>query len=241
LEAFKMQILLEVALVIAGYFLGAIPFGLIVVWLRTGRDVRQIESGRTGGTNVMRATGFWYGFLTALLDVLKAATAVWLAQFVHARLGTPASIGVWTEVFAPLAAILGHNYSIFLARRDDNGRLKLGGGAGGAPSVGGAFGLWPWTFVFIFPIGLLIFFGVGYASVTTMSAALIATVIFAVGAWLGYFPWHYVLYGVLAEALLVWALRPNIKRLIEGRERLHGWRAKGRLQPVEEDEEELLD
>lgn len=236
-----MQILLEIGLLAAGYFLGAIPFGLIVVRLRTGQDVRQIESGRTGGTNVMRATGFWFGFLTALLDVAKAAAAVWLAKLVHAGMGTPASIGVWTEVFAPLTAILGHNYSIFLAHRDENGRLKLGGGAGGAPSVGGAFGLWPWTFVFIFPIGLLIFFGVGYASVTTMSAALIAMLIFGVGAWLGYFPWQYVLYGLLAEALLVWALRPNIKRLLEGKERLHGWRAKGRQQEADGDEEELMD
>jgi acyl phosphate:glycerol-3-phosphate acyltransferase len=236
-----MQILVEICLLVVSYFLGAIPFGLIIVRLRTGRDIRQIESGRTGGTNVMRATGFWFGFLTALLDVFKAASAVWLAKAVHAGMGTPANVSVWIEVFAPLAAILGHNYSIFLARRDENGRLKLGGGAGGAPSVGGAFGLWPWTFVFIFPIGLLIFFGVGYASVTTMSAALIATIIFAVGAWMGVFPWQYVLYGVLAEALLVWALRPNIKRLIEGKERLHGWRAKGHQQPEEEDEEELLD
>ncbi len=51
-------------------------------------------------------------------------------------------------------------------------------------------------------------------------------VIFAVRAWLVGSPWQYIIYGLLAEVLLVWALRPNIKRLLAGNERLHGWRAK---------------
>ena len=59
-----------------------------------------------------------------------------------------------------------------------------------------------------------------------MGVALIATIIFLVRAVLGLSPWQYVLYGVLAEILLVLALRPNLKRLREGTERLHGWRVK---------------
>jgi len=78
----------------------------------------------------------------------------------------------------------------------------------------------------IFPVGILIFFAVGYASITTMSVALIAMVVFSVRAWLFNSPWQYILYGLFAEFLLIWALRPNIKRLLEGNERLHGWRAK---------------
>ncbi len=215
-----MPTLQDIGVVLLSYLLGSIPFGLLIVKLKTGKDIRMVESGRTGGTNVMRAAGFWSGLLTAILDILKGACAVWLARAVGG--------GVWIEIMAPLAAILGHNYSIFLIERTDDGRLRLRGGAGGAPSVGGAFGLWAPSILIIFPVGLLIFFGVGYASVTTMSAALIAMVIFAVRTWLGLSPWQYILYGVLAEILLMWALRPNIKRLLAGNERLHGWRAKHR-------------
>ena len=165
----------------------------------------------------MRAAGFWAGFSTAILDILKAASTVWIVR----ALG----LGVWVEVFAPLAAILGHNYSIFLPERKD-GKFRLRGGAGGAASVGGALGLWATSILIIFPVGFFIFFSVGYASITTMSVALIAMVIFIVRALLGLSPWQYILYGFFAEILLVWALRPNIKRLLAGEERLHGWRAK---------------
>lgn len=57
---------------VLSYILGSIPFGLIVVKIAIGKDVRSIESGRTGGTNVMRAAGVLSGVITAGLDVLKA-------------------------------------------------------------------------------------------------------------------------------------------------------------------------
>jgi len=212
-----MQLLLEIGILLFAYILGSIPFGLLIVKWRTGKDIRVIESGRTGGTNAMRAAGFSAGLLTAILDILKGAAGVWLARSLGAN--------VWVVSLAPIAAILGHNYSIFLVERKD-GRIHLRGGAGGAPTVGGALGLWPVSFLIIIPLGVLIWFGIGYASVTTMSVALIAIVIFAVRAALGLSPWQYVLFGVLAELLLMLALRPNIKRLLAGNERLHGWRAK---------------
>ena len=213
-----MEILKYIGIFIGAYILGAIPFGLIIVKLMTGKDIRVVESGRTGGTNAMRAAGLGAGILTAALDIIKGASGVWLARALGGN--------IWMEVLAPVAIILGHNYSIFLIERNGDGRWHLRGGAGGAPSLGGAFGLWPWALLIIIPIGFLIFFGIGYASVTTMSVALMAIIIFAVRAALGLSPWQYVLYGVLAEILLVIALRPNIKRLMAGTERLHGWRAK---------------
>jgi glycerol-3-phosphate acyltransferase PlsY len=74
-------------------------------------------------------------------------------------------------------------------------------------------------------LAALIWWGIGYASVTTMSIALLAIIIFAYRAWLGLSPWAYVIYGGVALVLLIWSLRPNIQRLINGTERLHGWRA----------------
>jgi glycerol-3-phosphate acyltransferase PlsY len=210
-----MQFLIDAGILLAAYIFGSIPFGLIVVKLMTGKDIRTIASGRTGGTNAMRAAGPWAGILTAILDILKAAATVWLVQWILPT-------NVWMHALAPIAAILGHNYSIFLMERGAAGQVRLRGGAGGAAAGGGAFGLWPPAAFILVPLGFLIWYGTGYASVTTLSIGLITIVIFAVRGALGLGPWEYVLYGALAETLMIWALRPNIKRLLEGTERRHG-------------------
>ncbi len=217
-----MQIVFDIGIILLAYIFGSIPFGLLIVKLKTGKDIRQVESGRTGGTNAMRAAGFWAGFGTAMLDILKGAVGVWVARWL-----TPDQ--TWVHVLAPIAAILGHNYSVFLIERDENGKIvRFRGGAGGAPSVGGAMGLWPGSILIILPLGMLTFFSIGIASITTMAVALFAIIVFAVRASQGLLPWAYVWYGVGAELLLIWALRPNLKKLFEGNERvvkysLNGW------------------
>ncbi len=214
-----MHMLTYALVLILSYILGSIPFGLLIVKLTTGKDIRAVASGRTGGTNAMRAAGPIAGVTTALLDTLKGAGAVWLASAI-----VPGTI--WLKVFAPMMAILGHNYSIFLTERDERGRLRLRGGAGGTAAVGGAAGIWLPSLLFILPIAVIMLFVVGYASVATMSAALVVAVVFAVRAWKFGQPWQFVAYGLIAEALLIWTLRPNIKRLIQGKERIIGLRAR---------------
>lgn len=226
-----MQIAFDIGIVILAYIFGSIPFGLLIVKLKTGKDIREVESGRTGGTNAMRAAGFWAGFATALLDILKGAVGVWVAQWL-----TPDS--QWVHVLSPIAAILGHNYSIFLAERDANGKFRLRGGAGGAPSVGGAMGLWPASILIILPLGMLTFFTIGIASITTMAVALFAIIVFAVRALLFDGQWIDVWYGVGAEVLLIWALRPNLKKLMEGNERIVKYSLNGWLKARREAKEE---
>ncbi|HJR81096.1 MAG TPA: glycerol-3-phosphate acyltransferase [Anaerolineales bacterium] len=216
-----MQILFEIGAVVIGYLLGSIPFGLIIVKLKTGKDLRSVESGRTGGTNAVRAAGLGAGLLTAALDVLKGAAAVWLAQAISPE-------NHLIHILAPLASILGHNHSIFMAERDENGKLRLRGGAGGAPALGGAMGLWLPIFPVVFAVGALVWFTLGIASVTTMAIGLVVILVFAIRAFLGLQEPIDILYGVLAEILLLWALRPNIKKLVSGKERivrysLNGW------------------
>jgi len=217
-----MQLAIYIGIILLAYVFGSIPFGLLIVKLKTGKDIREVESGRTGGTNAMRAAGFWAGFATAMLDILKGAVAVWVAQWFVPQ-------NHWLHVIAPWAAIIGHNHSIFLPERDENGKLiRLRGGAGGAPSVGGAVGLWPASILIILPLGMLTFFTLGIASITTMAVALFAIIVFAVRASMGLMQWTDVMYGVGAEILLIWALRPNLKKLFKGNERvvkysLNGW------------------
>lgn len=214
-----MQIVIAILILAGSYLLGSVPFGLIYVHLKTGRDVRQVESGRTGGTNAMRAAGCLAGAATVLSDFLKAAIAVWVARWLLPE-------APFIHVLAAISVVIGHNYSIFLVERNQKGQLRLRGGAGGASAAGGSFGLWAPSLWFILPLGLFFFFVVGYASVATMSVGIVSIIIFAYRAWTGAGPWEYVLYGVLVEALLVWALRPNIKRLMAGDERRVGIFAK---------------
>ena len=216
-----MQILIGIGAVIIGYILGSIPFGLIIVKLKTGKDIRTVESGRTGGTNAVRAAGFMAGFLTAILDILKGAIAVWIAQALSPEHRL-------IHVLAPVAAILGHNYSIFLIERDKNGNLRFRGGAGGAPALGGAMGLWWPMFPIVFTVGLIVWFTIGIASITTMVVGLVVTIVFATRALLGLQDPTDIWYGVISELLLLWALRPNIQKLLNGNERvikysLNGW------------------
>ena len=216
-----MQILIGIGAVIIGYILGSIPFGLIIVKLKTGKDIRTVESGRTGGTNAVRAAGFMAGFLTVILDILKGAAAVWLAQALSPE-------NHMIHVLAPVAAILGHNYSAFLIERDANGNLRFRGGAGGAPALGGALGLWWPVFPIVFSAGLLVWFTIGIASLTTMVVGLVVTIVFALRASQGLQDPTDIWYGVMAELLLLWALRPNIRKLFAGNERvikysLNGW------------------
>lgn len=209
-----------IIVIVGSYLLGSIPSGYVAVRLFTGKDVREEHSGRTGGTNAMRSAGFAAGLLTAVGDMLKAVLAVTIARQLFPGVA-------WLHVLSGVAAVIGHNYSIFLLRRED-GRLTISGGAGGAPTVGAVVGLWPPAGLIVVPVGALILYFVGYASVATMSIGLLALVIFSWRAIAGYSPWAYAALGVLAEIILIWALRPNIRRLRRGEERVVGLRARRR-------------
>jgi glycerol-3-phosphate acyltransferase PlsY len=226
-----MQLVMPIVLVLLSYVIGSISFGLVIVKMKTGKDIREIESGRTGGTNAMRAAGLGAGIATAMLDILKGAVGMLIARWF-----LPDAYVV--HVLTGLAAILGHNYSIFLMKRDENGKLVLRGGAGGAPAVGGAIGIWPGSLLIVLPLGILTFFSIGIASVTTMAVAFFAIVVFAFRASQGLMPWEYVWFGIGAEILLIWALRPNLKKLFSGNERIVKYSLNGWLQARREAKQE---
>jgi glycerol-3-phosphate acyltransferase PlsY len=218
-----MDILLALVSIVVAYFLGSIPWGVIIVRMATGKDVREVGSGRTGGTNAMRAAGTAAGILTGVLDGVKAAFAVWAARLITG--------GSWLEGGSPFVAalagffaVIGHVYSIFLMQRetDENGQTyyRMKGGAGGGPSVGAVFALWPPTLYAVLPIGLFVFLVIGYASLTTLSFGFVGLVMIVLRAWLWGGPWEHVVYCVLVLLLQLWALRPNIRNLMNGTERV---------------------
>ena len=125
------------ALILPAYFLGSIPFGLIIGKLR-GIDVRAHGSGNIGATNVWRVLGPKWGSLTFLLDAAKGFFAVSLAQQIAWRQAAPPALEdqylAYAGVFAALACILGHSFPVW---------LKFKGGKGVATSLGVIIGLMP--------------------------------------------------------------------------------------------------
>ncbi len=216
-----MIFLTAVGLTVMGYLMGSFPSGMLVVRLTTGRDIRTVGSGRTGGTNAMRAGGSLAGLATGILDVLKSLLAVEIS-----RLILPGYF--WLDILVGLAAVIGHNYSIFSIDWKETrfGKIPIfHGGAGGAPTMGAAAAFWFPSILIVLPVGLLVFLLVGYASITTLVGGLTVIIIFSVRAALGYSSKWYIVFGVVTLGLMIWSLRPNIDRLIHGTERVVGLRA----------------
>ena len=213
--------ILSVIIVLLGYVLGSISSGSLFVRIATGKDIRNFGSGRTGGTNAMRAGGSLAGVATGIFDVLKSFLAIQLCRWI-----LPGHI--WLEAITGIAAVLGHNYSLFLVEWKDSkiGKIPIfHGGAGGAPTVGAAAAFWFPSLFIVLPVGLLVFIFIGYASVTTLVGGLAVLIIFSIRAGLGYSSKWYVVFGGVTLFLLAWSLRPNIERLLNGTERLVGLRA----------------
>jgi acyl phosphate:glycerol-3-phosphate acyltransferase len=183
---------------VGAYVLGSISPGIFWGWLLRHIDVRRHGSGRTGGTNVWRTAGFPAALLTAIVDALKGTAGVWLAGL----LGLP----LWARALAGTLAVLGHNYSLF---------LKFKGGAGTATSVGAAALLWPPSLAVLVLSGVAAGLLVGHASVASIVVALLLPVLFLVRGEGVYA----VFFGLPVMALTLWALRPNIERLLRRQER----------------------
>ncbi len=200
---------------VLAYLVGSIPVGYLVVKVARGVDIRHVGSGRTGGTNALRAAGLWAGVATGVGDALKGAGAVLMARWLAIEAGLD-SVAL-AQMLAGVAAVVGHNWSIF---------LSFHGGAGTGPNVGAAAGLWLPVALVLVPVVPLVLVVTGYASVTSMTVALLIPLIFAIRALVAHAPWEYALYGTMTALVIFWALRPNIARLKAGTERVVGPRAR---------------
>ncbi|HLO75955.1 MAG TPA: glycerol-3-phosphate 1-O-acyltransferase PlsY [Magnetospirillum sp.] len=107
-----------IAAAIGGYLLGSIPFGLVLTRMAGLGDIRQIGSGNIGATNVLRTGRKGLALATLLLDGGKGAIAVGLAW---------ALVGGHAPLVAGFAAVLGHNFPVW---------LKFKGGKGVATTLG---------------------------------------------------------------------------------------------------------
>jgi glycerol-3-phosphate acyltransferase PlsY len=203
---------MQFLVIVIAYVIGSIPVGNGIVMAASRRESGRLAQGPISVTQAMRAAGLGAGFLTALLDGLKGGACVWLAHWI-----LPPDTEATGMVLAGLSAIFGHSYSVF---------LRFRGSAGGAVAVGAAVAIWPWSIFVVLPVGLAILLGVGYASVATLSIAVAITALFAFRAYFQHTPSEFIFFGFGSLALLAWTLRGKIARLLQGQERLIGWRAR---------------
>ena len=201
------------AATLAGYLLGAIPFGLIVGRLAGGVDLRRVGSGRTGATNALRTIGARGAALVFVLDLAKGLAAVLLAAAVYQA--GPAGSAAWVAAMAGFAAVAGHVWSVF---------IRFSGGRGVATSTGALLGLAPLALTFLVPMVVLLIWRSRYVSLGSVSAALVSPIVVAVLFALGMAPLAAIAYALAAGLLVTFAHADNIARLRAGTERRLGQR-----------------
>jgi glycerol-3-phosphate acyltransferase PlsY len=192
------------ALVVA-YLAGGIPFGYLLVKLKTGADVRSMGSGNIGATNVLRTTGRAVAISTLLLDIGKGFFAVWFAA--RLTLNSP----LWMSA-AALAVMAGHAYPVF---------LKFQGGKAVASFIG--------AFAYLTPIplaaALLLFVIVVAATRHISMGSIVAAGSLPLGVWLIEHPPTPVLLAALAAGVfIIYRHQANIDRVRDGTEHVFRFR-----------------
>jgi len=188
------------ALLLLSYLLGSTPTSYLVGKWFHGIDLREHGSGNLGATNAFRVLGVRSALPVVLVDVGKGFVPAWLLpRLIGAGFG-------WTLAFGS-AAILGHMFSVWVAFR---------GGKGMATSAGVFLGLAPWAVLIGLGLWCVVTFGTGYVSVASIGVAVALPVLVALtphegGSGLLWF-------SVALAAVVVWAHRGNIRRLMRGEE-----------------------
>ena len=188
-----------------GYLLGSIPFGLIAGRMFARVDVREHGSRVTGATNVLRTVGVRAAAAVLVLDMGKTILAVLLARTFTT------SVGV--ETAAALAAILGHNWPLYLGFR---------GGRGTAPGWGGLLVLSPIAGLVASAVGLLSVAVSRYVSLGSMLGATSGAATLIVLSVTDVETLPYVWYGSIGASIIVVRHKENIRRLLKGEERKLG-------------------
>jgi len=155
-----------------GYLLGSIPFGLVLCRLAGLGDIRKIGSGNIGATNVLRTGRKDLALLTVLLDASKAGFAAWLAgQLVPARqmmlCGIMTDVSLLASLIAGTAAVLGHNFPVWLGFK---------GGKGVASAFGFILVVNPTVALLALGTWLIFAFAFRYSSLSAIAAAALTPV-----------------------------------------------------------------
>jgi len=187
--------------VVLAYFIGGIPFGLVIVRLMTGRDVRASGSGNIGATNVLRTTGRIAGVLTLILDAAKGWLAVWIASLLTGG-------NVFWISMAAFAVLVGHAFPAW---------LRFKGGKAVASFLGAYLFLTP---IPVFAVLLLFIFLVFWTRHLSLGS-VVAAGLFPLACWMILHPdWPILVSAVAAACLIIYRHADNIRRIRAGNERI---------------------
>jgi glycerol-3-phosphate acyltransferase PlsY len=190
---------------IVGYFVGAVPFGVLIGQRTAGVDVRRLGSGNIGATNVLRVLGPQAAALVLAMDVAKGIAAVFVGKWLVGGDVVPLLTG--------LAAVVGHNWSIF---------LRFGGGKGVATTAGVVIASMPLVASIAISAFLITVTVTRYVSLGSLAMAALLPLL----AWFLKSPPPHVMFVAVLALMTLWRHRPNIVRLIEGRENKLGKRVR---------------
>jgi len=192
--------------ILAAYLTGAIPFGLLISRAR-GMDIRQHGSGNIGATNVLRVLGKPLGITTFFLDAFKGFVPAFFFADLAARASgvLPANPGL-VSVLCGAAAIIGHNFPVYLGFKGGKGVATSAGVLIGIAPLAALVGLGSWG---------LLFFAFRYVSLASILAALIV----GISGWFLY-KGNTLLCSVLSvfAAMIILRHRTNMMRLLNGTE-----------------------
>lgn len=203
-------------LFIFSFLSGSIPTGMLVA-RSSGIDLRKVGSGNIGATNVMRAAGKKAALITLLGDIAKGAVPVWAASVLCSTgyIVPPSELDMLNPLFSSdlqgieqltgLAAILGHDFSLF---------LKFRGGKGVATSLGAVLAYSPAVGLFTIMIWLMTARFTRYSSLSALTAFGFLPLTFFM---LDYSP-EKLAFGAVVALLIFFKHAENIKRLINGTE-----------------------
>ena len=186
-------------MVLGGYLLGSIPFGLIVSRVYRGVDVRDQGSGKTGFTNTLRSLGLGAALVVLAADVAKGAAPVLVARHVF---DDP-----WAATLSGVAAVIGATFPVFAGFR---------GGRGVATAFGAFAAFAPGAALAVLIGGGAVLAITRYVSVMSMAATALAFVVIVGSVAAGWLAPHYLVFGAAATLAIQLNHLPNIRRLLRG-------------------------
>jgi acyl phosphate:glycerol-3-phosphate acyltransferase len=206
---------INIVVVVAAYFFGGVPVGLLYGRARGIDDIRKYGSGNIGASNVLRVIGVKAGLLVWFVDALKGFVPVMLAMSV---------LGLEMPVVAAVAvaAMVGHCFSPY---------LKLTGGRGVSTSLGVIIGLDWRVGVLCFVIWIIVVAITRFISLGSMVGCALS----APTAFVFHDRLSVIAACAVIAAIVVLRHLPNIKRLLSGTERKIGQKEKvGETSPTDE-------
>jgi glycerol-3-phosphate acyltransferase PlsY len=177
-----------ILLLVSAYLVGSVPTAYIVGRWRRGIDIRQYGSGNVGASNLLRASSRWLAIVVIIVDLGKGILMVWAAQAAGLALAQQVAVG--------LAAIIGHNWPVFLRFSGGRGILTTMGVAFALPLVNGP--LVPWAFIISLALAAVFIFGLHNLPVGTVAGMAALPLV----SWITYEPLAFIL-GFLAMFLLM--------------------------------------